>query len=377
MDKSAIEPRKYKWITILERQRIEFRRLLQYKSNREKYFNESFLKSISDEYRKSNRTLYRSFAIYSLLMVTICFAQSLKDSEIKVWGFKISNLSNYKEFMLLCSTAISFYCALLGPHINRLKMIVDEYVKFDCKDSSIRDFYKERWVSNYGAAFSKPNMEKGYYDHRIIDLIRMSIVVILIFLGVFVLLFQLFVQAYVIYDLIRYPILDEYVSHIIVGISITLLIASWTLSCLSFPLPEINMNYYKELDQIRNFDENIYRDFLRKYIKRKKIIRRIFDSIFLFLFFNVVMFFRGGFDQYFSNNEILTFSMVAAFKSILYAFWCGEVIRWIEKGVNNLYLSKYDKRSSELNVKIYKIITKFKYINFLTVAILMYSFMGV
>ncbi|NVK57694.1 MAG: hypothetical protein HWE26_18990 [Alteromonadaceae bacterium] len=204
---------------------------------------------------------------------------------------------------------------------------MEEYLKSKCPDSSARNYYSEIFETNLFPSLTKPKVDKYVTESSVALFIKSVFILILLVLLFMFFVAQVYIQAFVVLDVIENPKLDEVLSNYLIFISIASLIASYILILLKLPLPEKNYSFYFDLLKLKEKDINEWEKKLTEITKRENVYTNTLLLFFGFIFFNVFSYFNGNYKSLIDSGDISMFVIVGTYKSSLYLIFLLESYR--------------------------------------------------
>ncbi|MEQ5809555.1 hypothetical protein J3369_19285 [Alteromonas sp. NFXS44] len=121
--------KKHIWSSALSSQKEEFRKILRIPTNKEKIFNEDFIKEISKKKELYTAKYIKSLSFYAFPILLLYFSQSLQNTELSLFGLKLKNLSNFKEIIVLALSFTSLPIFFYYSYSKKLEMMIEVWIE--------------------------------------------------------------------------------------------------------------------------------------------------------------------------------------------------------------------------------------------------------
>jgi len=344
-DEEILKLRPIKWQTNLSKQIDKFSAIISDDKVFEKYFGEKYVEKLASKSKELTRTNIKLGVAYLILMLSLFASQNINDSGFELFGYGFKNIGHYKELLLLLASTITPITAVLSAYQKYIAALIKECLKKLSPDASIRQFYSYTYVDDYSDGITSKNIGTFTIWHGFTKFMSAALVLTLIFLFLTFIAGSFFIQINVIYDVATKPDSPSYINLFVITFAIASILFSWLVSFIQLPMPEVDINFYSKLSNIKDANPNRYQEVMKIMAKenaKKSELSTIVLTVFIYIatFAGIAMYWFPS-----SLNNLSNFLGKAVPGAFVAMFVANEIIKDISMKWWKWFFRKYSDES--------------------------------
>lgn len=274
------------WRTAVSQRVEQFSAVIADQEIFERFFGEKYVQDLSVKIDRQLRMIFILSIAYTGLMISLYLSQDTRKTEFEIFGYGFKNLGYYKEFLLLLAAGIAPASGALSAYRRYLAALRLECLKRLAPEPRVREYFSYIHVDNYFDPLVKPATGGKSKQHGLTLFIFTMFLVVLFTLLLALMIGSFILQLNVIYDVAVNPASPKFVNVFIVIFALLSIGLSWLIGFMQLPLPEIDMSFYRKLEEIKSVDEERHKELLRRMARisaRRERLKSGFISALVFV----------------------------------------------------------------------------------------------